>query len=127
MSELTLTSVVLISALVFAFALVAGALFLQWRQLQALQKQHNALLQSLAATLQQQQGEMLAMGQRILEADKLVRRFSERIDAIEYARPTQMQYGQLESLLEKSIGEETEASAAETELLMLLRQQQRRN
>jgi hypothetical protein len=134
MSELTLTTILLAGAAIIALAVLVGAVFLLRRQLRALQFQYvelqlkfSALQQSQQQQLQQQQNELLAMGQRVLEADKLVRRFSARIDAMETAGPTKTQYGQLESLLAKSIEQEGDASSAETELLALLRQQQRRS
>ena len=130
MSELTLTTIGLASALIIVSALLAGALLLTRRQLQALQQQHAELLQKTSAVLQQQQlqqAELIAIGQRVLEADKQVRRFAARIDSIETAGPSKTQYGQLESLLNKAIETEGESSSAENELLALLRQQQRRS
>lgn len=130
MSELTITTIVLASALIIASALLAGALLLTRRQLQALQQQHIELLQKTSAVVQQQQlqqSELIAIGQRVLEADKQVRRFAARIDSIEAAGPSKTQYGQLESLLNKAIETEGESSSAENELLALLRQQQRRS
>lgn len=125
-----LTTVLLGGVLIIVLVLLAGALLLLWRQLQTLQQQHAELLQKTAALLQQQhlqQNELIAIGQRVLEADKQVRRFGARIDSIETAGPSKTQYGQLESLLNKSIEVEGESSSAETELLALLRQQQRRS
>ena len=130
MSGLNLTTVLLAGATIIVLALLGGALLLLRRQLQALDEQHNRLLESFSALQQlhqQQQTELLAVGQRVIEADKLVRRFNDRVDAIENNGPSKTQYGQLESLLAKSIGEDDEASAAESELLTLLRQQQRRS
>ncbi len=124
-----LITVVLASVVFIALALLAAALLAVRRQLQSLQLQHQEFAQKFSALEQQQQhqqNEVLAMGQRILEADKMVRRFSARIDAIEMAGPSKTQYGQLEALLNKAQESEADASAAETELLALLRQQQRR-
>lgn len=130
MSGVTLTTVLLAGAVAIVLALLGAAFLLLRGQLQALGEQHAQLQEKFSALQlqqQQQQNELLAMGQRIIESEKLVRRFHERIDAIENAGPTRTQYGQLETLLAKSIGEQTETSAAESELLMLLRQQQRRS
>lgn len=85
-----------------------------------------ALEQKFAALQQQNQNDILAIGQRMLEADKLVRKFNERIDHIEQSQFTEVQYGQLESLLSKGTSQQTEVSSAETELLSLLRRQQQR-
>lgn len=85
-----------------------------------------ALEQKFAALQQQNQNDILAIGQRMLEADKLVRKFNERIDHIEQGQFTEVQYGQLESLLSTDAAQRTEASSAETELLSLLRRQQQR-
>jgi hypothetical protein len=130
MSELTVTAIALAGALIIVSALLAGGLLLVRRQLRALQQQHVELRQKTAALLQQQhlqQNELITIGQRVLEADKQVRRFGARIDSIETAGPSKTQYGQLESLLNKSLEAEGESSSAETELLALLRQQQRRS
>lgn len=130
MSELAIATIGLASALIIVSALLAGALLLTRRQLQALQQQHIELLQKTSTVVQQQQlqqNELIAIGQRVLEADKQVRRFAARIDSIETAGPSKTQYGQLESLLNKSIETEGESSSAENELLALLRQQQRRS
>lgn len=130
MSELTIATIGLAGALIIVSALFAGALLFVRRQVQALQQQHAELLQKMSVVLQQQQlqqNELIAIGQRVLEADKQVRRFGARIDSIETAGPSKTQYGQLESLLNKAIETEGESSSAETELLALLRQQQRRS
>lgn len=80
-----------------------------------------ALEQKFAALREHQQHELLAIGQRVLEADKIVRRFSERLDAIENSHSVdQPQYGQLQNLLKQASGQGSEASAAEVELLSLL-------
>ncbi len=74
----------------------------------------------------QNQRELLAIGQRVLEADKIVRRFSERLDGIENNHTAeQPQYGQLQNLLKQASALGGEASAAELELMSLLRRQQR--
>jgi putative methionine-R-sulfoxide reductase with GAF domain len=134
MSELTLTTILLAGAAIIVLALLVGALLLLRRQLQAQQSQYLELQQQFSALLaqqqqqqQQQQNELIAIGQRVLEADKQVRRFSARIDSIETTGPSKTQYGQLESLLSKAIEQEGDASSAESELLALLRQQQRRS
>ncbi len=81
---------------------------------------YDALEAKFTALREQNQRELLALGQRVLEADKIVRRFSERLDAIENNHtPDQPQYGQLQALLAKT-AREGDASAAEVELLSLL-------
>jgi hypothetical protein len=70
----------------------------------------------------QNQQELLAIGQRVLEADKIVRRFNERLDAIENnPAADQPQYGQLQNLLKQTSAQSGgEASLAEKELMSLL-------
>jgi hypothetical protein len=82
-----------------------------------------ALNAQLAAAQEQSQRDMLALGQRIIEADKTVRRFSERLDAIQNTQPIEPRYGQLEALLTRAAQREAGgvASKAEEELLSLLR------
>ncbi|MDB6062963.1 MAG: hypothetical protein JWM78_3066 [Verrucomicrobiaceae bacterium] len=126
MSEFALILTIVASGAVIILSLLAAVFFFVRKQLAAMQEQQREILQQMITTQQQQQNDLLAIGQRVLEADKLVRRFSDRIDAIENAEPTKTQYGQLESLLSKAIENEGDASSAETELLALLRQQQRR-
>jgi len=84
------------------------------------------LERKFAALQQQNQNDILAIGQRMLDADKLVRKFNERLDGIESGQFTEVQYGQLESLLDKGVTQQSEASNAEVELLSLLRRQQQR-
>jgi hypothetical protein len=96
--------------------------FVLWR---ALLRQQEALelLAIRFGTLQEQsQRELMAMGQRVIEAEKSVRRFSERIEALEAATPEAERYGQLGSLLAgKLMAAETETtSTAELELKSLL-------
>ena len=81
-----------------------------------------ALEQKFLALRETNQQEIIALGQRILEADKIVRRFSARLDSIENNTPadTAPQYGQLQELLTKAVAQVGEASAAEVELLSLL-------
>lgn len=93
--------------------------------IETLTTQCAALEEKCVAVREQNQQELLAIGQRVLEADKIVRRFSERLDGIENNHSAdQPQYGQLQALLAKT-AQEGEASAAEVELLSLLRRQQR--
>lgn len=104
--------------------IVIAALIIANRKLVAhidtLTTQYSALEEKFGALREQNQQELLAIGQRVLEADKIVRRFSERLDGIENNSVTdQPQYGQLQALLSKS-AQEGEASAAEVELLSLL-------
>lgn len=97
------------------------ALFL-WR---ALRRQREALdlLEIRFETLQENaQRELLAMGQRIIEDEKNVRRFSDRIEALEAATPAAENYGQLSSLLSGKLlaADNDTASAAEQALKALL-------
>jgi uncharacterized membrane protein YccC len=87
-----------------------------------------ALEEKFAQSGERQQQELLAIGQRVLEADKMVRRFSERLDAIENnhtPEQLQSQYGQLQNLLQQTHSQQGEASAAEVELLSLLTRQRK--
>lgn len=103
---------------------VIAALMIANRKLVAhidtLTTQYATLEEKFGALREQNQQELLAIGQRVLEADKIVRRFSERLDGIENnSIADQPQYGQLQALLSKT-AQEGEASAAEVELLSLL-------
>ena len=74
-------------------------------------------------TLQEQSRlELMAMGQRVMAADRLVNRFAERIDALETTQSPGERYGQLQGL---SVPTEKSAplSSAEAELAALLRKQ----
>lgn len=95
-------------------------------RLRETREQLTALEQRYAALQQQNQNDILAIGQRMLEADRLVRKFSARLDAIETSQFTDTQYGQLETLVSKGLAQQSEASSAEVELLSLLRRQQQR-
>ncbi len=115
------------AAVVFAAVTISviAALIIAWRKLAAridtLTANNAALEQKFAALREQHQQELLAIGQRVLEADKIVRRFSERLDAIENnSTIDQPQYGQLQALLAKT-AQQGETSAAEAELLSLLK------
>lgn len=93
-----------------------------WR---ALQRQREALdlLEVRFGTLQEQsQRELLAMGQRVIEAEKSVRRYSERIEALEAATPAVERYGQLGALLAGKLkaNDPDTVSAAELALKSLL-------
>ncbi len=80
-------------------AVAIGLTVTLWRVLQQ-QRETLDLLEVRFGTLQEQsQRELLAMGQRIIEEEKSVRRFSDRIEALEAATPAVERYGQLESLL----------------------------
>ncbi len=76
------------------------------------------------ATLQEQSRlELMAMGQRVMAADRQVNRFAERIDALETSNAPGERYGQLQGL---SVQAERSAplSAAEAELAALMQKQQ---
>ena len=90
-----------------------------------LQRQRDALelLETRFETLQENtQRELLAMGQRIIEDEKSVRRFSDRIEALEASTPAAERYGQLGSLLAGKLmaADADTASAAELALKSLL-------
>ncbi len=83
-----------------------------------------AQLEALFGALQAQtQRDLLAMGQRIIEADKIVRKFSGRLDAQSDAPAQPKTYGQLEGLIASGAlgGEPAAVSAAEEQLLSLLK------
>jgi len=76
-------------------------------------------------TLQEQSRlELMAMGQRVMAADRVVNRFAERIDALETTQSPGERYGQLQGL---SVQAERSAplSTAEAELAALLQRQQK--
>ena len=110
-------------ALIGLTALVGGAIFVS-RALQRM-AQANALLEQRVTALQEQaQRELLAMGQRILAADKLLNRFSDRLGRVESGPPGETQYGQLDAILTKvsAAANRDEVSVAEAELRSLLQQ-----
>ena len=92
-------------------------------QLRNTRVQIAALTAQLAAAQEQSQRDLLALGQRVMEADKIVRRFSERLEAIQDSRPIEPRYGQLEELLKRAAERDAGgvASKAEEDLLSLLR------
>jgi hypothetical protein len=99
-----------------------GLIFMLWRAFLQ-QRETLDLLEVRFGTLQEQsQRELLAMGQRVIEAEKNVRRFSERIEALEAATPAVERYGQLGSLLAGKLlaGDSETASEAELALKSLL-------
>ncbi|MDX9875708.1 MAG: hypothetical protein RBS88_12410, partial [Spongiibacteraceae bacterium] len=53
----------------------------------------------LATTQEQARLELLAMGQRVIEAEKQVRRLSDRVEALEALSAPTERYGQLDPLL----------------------------
>ena len=113
-------------ALTTMLALLAVAVKKLADKLESARTELATLEQKFAALQQQNQNDILAIGQRMLDADKLVRKFNERLDGIESGQFTEVQYGQLESLLDKGVTQQSEASNAEVELLSLLRRQQQR-
>lgn len=113
-----------ISALALTFGVGACiALLTQSRKLCAARADIEQLGEQLLAAQEHSQRELLAMGQRVIEADKLVRRFNERLDALENAQPVEPHYGQLGDLLAGVASRETASaqSEAEEKLLALLR------
>lgn len=109
----------LLGALIAALAVADAALYRQLRRTRAALAELSA---QFTALQQQSQRDLLAMGQRVMEVDKVVRRFSERLDALHSEQPAAARYGQLEALLESAARrEENEGvSAAEAALLSLL-------
>ena len=98
-------------------------LFMQLRQARA---QIIVLEDRLNAAQEQSQRDLLTLGQRVMEADKIVRRFNERLDAIQNTQPAEPRYGQLEALLKAAQNKDGGvASKAEEELLSLLRRSTR--
>jgi len=113
----------LLVVLILALAAVSGVVVL-YRSLQRLVLS-NALLEQRVTSLQEQvQRDLLAMGQRILAADKLLNRCDERVGRLENTRPGETQYGQLEAILTKVAAAENrdEVSVAEAQLRSLLQQ-----
>ncbi len=106
-----------------SIALMIAAIFI----VRALQRMAlaNALLEQRVASLQEQtQRDLLAMGQHVLAADKILHRFADRLGRLENTRPGETQYGQLETVLSKVANAEVrdEVSVAEAELRSLLQQ-----
>lgn len=111
---------------IIAIAMLAATSWVLSARIKKLIADQVALEQNFAALREHNQQELLAIGQRVLEADKVVRRFSERLDGIENNQTLeQPQYGQLQNLLKQTGVAEGEASAAETELLSLLTQRRK--
>jgi hypothetical protein len=110
-------------ALVLALGL-AVALWFAFRSLQKLTLANALLEQRVTALQDQQQRELLAMGQRVLVADKSLNRLEDRVGRVENSRPGETQYGQLEAILSKVAAAENkeEVSVAEAQLRSLLQQ-----
>jgi hypothetical protein len=121
-----LWNIVAAVALVLAVAL-AVALWFAARAIQRLTLANALLEQRVAALQDQQQRELMAMGQRVLVADKSLNRLEDRIGRIENSRPGEPQYGQLEAILSKVAAAENreEVSVAEAQLRNLLQQTKR--
>lgn len=108
-------------SLVLGVVVVVANLIL-WRVLRQ-QREMLELLEVRFGTLQEQsQRELMTMGQRIIDAEKHVRRFSDRIDSLEATQAGGEHYGQLESLLAGKLlaNEPAPESAAELQLKSLL-------
>jgi hypothetical protein len=113
----------LLIALILAAIAVIGVVVL-YRSLQRMVLANALLEQRLTSLQEQTQRDLLAMGQRVLAADKLLNRFDERIGRLENTRPGETQYGQLEAILSKVAAAENreEVSVAEAQLRSLLQQ-----
>ena len=111
-------------ALVAVAATLAIGLVLLSRALQRATEANALLERRLIALQEQTQHELLAVGQRVLSADKLLKRFGDRLGRLENTRPGETQYGQLEAILSKVATAENrdEVSVAEAELRSLLQQ-----
>ena len=122
MNGFTLAMVALGAVAVIAIALLGAITWILAARIKSLSTEYAVLEQKFIALSEHNQHEIIAVGQRVLEADKIVRRFSERLDGIEQSAPASEppQYGQLQELLTKAIAHEGDASAAEVELLSLL-------
>ena len=121
--ELIVVIAVAVAAIAVAAAALIWALLLQRRL--RLQSERIEQLEIQFNTLQEQSRlELLAMGQRVMAADRVVNRFAERIDALETTQSPGEHYGQLKGL---SVPAEKSAplSAAEAELAALLQKQQK--
>ena len=106
---------------VIAIALLAATSWVLAARIKTLMAAYAVLEQKFVALGEHNQHELLAIGQRVLEADKIVRHFSERLDAIENNHASvEPQYGQLQELLTKAGAQDGETSVAEVELLSLL-------
>lgn len=95
---------------------------LLWRIIRR-QREALELLDIRFNTLQEDsRRELMTMGQRIIDAEKQVRRFSDRVESLEAANPGAERYGQLESLLAGKLlaSEPEQESAAELQLKSLL-------
>jgi hypothetical protein len=111
---------------VIAIAVLAATSWVLAARIKTLSADYAALEQKFMALGEHNQRELMAIGQRVLEADKIVRRFSERLDGIENNHASdQPQYGQLQELLAKASMKEGDVSAAEVELLSLLTRNQK--
>src|SRR5262245_46906046 len=121
MNGVTLALIACAAVAVIAIALLGAITWTLAARIKTLAADYAVLEQKFTALREQNQHELLAIGQRVLEADKIVRRFSERLDGIENnsTHSEQPQYGQLQELLTKAIAQDGEASAAEVELLSL--------
>jgi uncharacterized protein HemX len=111
-------------ALLIAVVALAVGLVFAFRALQRKTLTNALLEQRLVALQEQTQRELLAMGQHVLAADRLLNRFDERLGRLENTRPGETQYGQLEAILTKVSSTENrdEVSVAEAELRSLLQQ-----
>jgi hypothetical protein len=118
-----LWSIVAVAALAIALVL-AVAVWFAFRAVQRLTLANALLEQRVAALQDQQQRELLAMGQRVLVADKSLNRLEDRLGRLENMRPGDTQYGQLEAILSKvaAAGNREEVSVAEEQLRSLLQQ-----
>ncbi len=118
-----LWNIVAVVALVIALGL-AAALWFAFRAIQRLTLLNALVEQRVTALQDQQQRELLAMGQRVLVADKSLNRLEDRLGRMENMRPGDTQYGQLEAILSKVAAAENkeEVSVAEAQLRSLLQQ-----
>ncbi len=116
----------LIALAIAAAALVVAALALVWasRLKRRLDDRVEKLEIHLNTLQEQNRLELMAMGQRVIAADRQVNRFAERIDALETTQSPGERYGQLQGLSTQS-ERSAPLSSAEAELAALLKQQQK--
>src|SRR5690606_41337299 len=108
MNALTLTALIISAIALLVSAVLAFLLLRQRRQLLQLAQQCVEFQQNMATLQQQQHSDILAIGQRVMESDKLVRRFNDRLDwlqhdGIQHSGPSNAPYRQLETLPAKSV------------------------
>lgn len=90
--------------------------------------EHEAVLEKrLQAVQEQSRIDLLAMGQRIIDIEKQLRRASDRLETLEAARSPADRYGQLDArLTTRRAPDEQSESSAEAQLRSMLQQRGKR-